>query len=372
MATGRQPGAGESHPVVHGIRPDDRHKFDQADATQRFVEHSHALDDPEPVYGRRVLQGPLRDRRGDLPDPAEWHDQAALRRLHLRGPDAHGQRLFLGGGGLRRRRRLLATSAQFDFTIHDAGTQGSSDYLAPTPSLPLDPCAAEADTPTLSWNAIPNAGWYEVTVANDAAFSNQIRKYGTAYTVLTPRESYVDSQSGQGFFWFVRPCVDVSRSRCGPDPTNDLANNNASAFKKISSAVELATPADSATVANQVTFTWTDFLDTNEALGVPVHQEARTYKIEVSLAADFSSIFDTATVDQTTYTPFSKTYPEGPLYWRVQTIDNSSNTLTKSPARVLNKVSPEGGPDVPDQQLHPVGGAVLPVDAAGVCRDVPG
>jgi hypothetical protein len=238
---------------------------------------------------------------------------------------------------------LLASTAltPSDFTINDAGTQGTSDYLAPTRCLPLDPCAAEADTPTLSWNAIPNAGWYEVTVANDAAFTNQIRKYGTSYTVLTPRESYVDSQSGQGFFWFVRPCIDVSRSRCGPDPSNNLANNNASAFKKISSAVELLTPAASATVANQVTFTWTDYLDTNEALGVPVHQEAKTYKIEVALAADFSTIFDTATVDQTTYTPFSRTYPEGPLYWRVQTIDNSGNTLTKSPARLLNKVSPK-------------------------------
>ena len=112
--------------------------------------------------------------------------------------------------------------------------------------------------------------------------------------------------------------------------------------------MELATPAASATVANQVTFSWTDYLDTNEALAPPVHQEARTYKIEVSLAADFSSIFDTATVDdQTTYTPFSKTYPEGPLYWRVQAIDGSGNTLTKSPARLVNKVSPKVVPTFP-------------------------
>ena len=130
-------------------------------------------------------------------------------------------------------------------------------------------------------------------------------------------------------------------------PTNDLANTNASAFRKISSAVELATPADSTTIANQVTFNWTDYLATNEALGVPVHQEAKTYKIEVSLAADFSTIFDTATVDQTTYTPFSKTYPEGPLYWRVQTIDDSGNTLTKSPARLVNKISPKVVPTFP-------------------------
>ena len=236
---------------------------------------------------------------------------------------------------------LLDTSFLSDFTINDAGTLGTIDYVGPDRCLPLDLCPPEADTPTLTWNSVPNAGAYEVTIANDAAFSNQIRKYLTSYTRLTPRESLLDSQSGQGFFWFVRPCVDGQRVRCGPDPTNNLANDNASAFKKISSAVELSTPANSATVANQVTFTWSDYLDTNASLADPVDQEARTYKIEVSLAADFSSIFDTLIVDQTTYTPFNKTYPEGPLYWRVQAIDNSSNTLTKSPPRLVTKSSPK-------------------------------
>ena len=103
--------------------------------------------------------------------------------------------------------------------------------------------------------------------------------------------------------------------------------------------VELVSPpqddpnATADNIADQITFNWTDYLATNQALIPAVNQEAKSYKIEVSLAADFSTIFDTATVDQTTYTPFSKTYPEGPLYWRVQAIDGSGNTLTKSPAR---------------------------------------
>jgi hypothetical protein len=236
---------------------------------------------------------------------------------------------------------LLDTSVSFEFTINDAGTLGSLNYIAPDRCLPADPCPPEADTPTLTWNSVPNAGAYEVTVANDSAFTNQIRKYLTSNTSLTPRESYVDSQSSQGFFWFVRPCVDANRVRCGPDPTNNLANDNASAFKKISAAVEPTAPADSATVANQVTFTWSDYLDTNASLGSPVDQEAKSYKFEASLVADFSTIFDTVTVDQTTYTPFGKTYPEGPLYWRVQAIDGSNNTLTKSPPRLVTKSSPK-------------------------------
>ena len=136
-------------------------------------------------------------------------------------------------------------------------------------------------------------------------------------------------------------------SRAADRRPNTNANANASAFRKNSAAVELASPpqddpnttADN--IANQITFNWTDYLVTNQALIPPVNQEAKSYKIEVSLAADFSTIFDTATVDQTTYTPFGKTYPEGPLYWRVQAIDGSGNTLTKSPARLVNKTSPK-------------------------------
>ena len=126
---------------------------------------------------------------------------------------------------------------------------------------------------------------------------------------------------------------------CGPDEGTS-ANNNASAFRKRSAPVDLVSPADGAAVEDLVTFTWTDYLATNQDLTPAVDQEAKSYKIQVSTVADFSSILDTATVDQTTYTPYSKTYPEGPLYWRVQAIDQTGNTLTVSAARTLTKSSP--------------------------------
>ncbi len=187
-----------------------------------------------------------------------------------------------------------------------------------------------SDTPTISWDPIPGAGAYEITLANDAEFTNEIKRYLSVHTTLTPRESLLDQQAGQAIFWFVKPCVDYNLTRCGPDAQTN-ANDNASAFRKNSAAVEPQTPAASAVVANQITFTWRDYLLTNQDLSPAVDQEARSYKIEVSLAADFATIFDTATVDQFTYTPFNKTYPEGPLYWRVQAIDGSGNALTKSP-----------------------------------------
>jgi hypothetical protein len=235
---------------------------------------------------------------------------------------------------------LITSSAQSTFSINAASVLGLNDYDAPDRCLPLTVCEAEADTPLLDWTSSPYAGAYEVTIAADADFTNQVRRYKTYYTSLTPRESLVDSQAGQAYFWFVRPCINILLSRCGPGPTDSTANNNAGAFQKQSAPVVLTSPADLATVGDQITFTWQDYLATNGGLTPPATQEAKQYRIQVSLVADFASIFDTATVDQTTYTAFSKTFPEGPLYWRVSAIDGSGNVLTSSASRLVTKSSP--------------------------------
>jgi hypothetical protein len=246
----------------------------------------------------------------------------------------------------------LDTSLQQTFTITEPLSLGSSDYASPPRCTLIATCTTLSDTPTLVWDPVAGAGAYEVTLANDAEFTNEIKRYKTVYTTLTPRESFLDQQAGQAIYWFVKPCVDFSLTRCGPD-SSTTANNNASAFRKNSAAVELLSPpADdisttSDDIANQITFDWTDYLATNQTLIPPVDQEARSYKIEVSTALDFATIFDSLTVDQTTYTPFSKTYPEGPLFWRVQAIDGSGNTLTKSPVRRVQKTSPKLTPTFP-------------------------
>ncbi len=237
----------------------------------------------------------------------------------------------------------LAVGPTSTFTIASPGVVGSADYLTPSKCTPLITCAAERDTPTLSWNAVPGAGAYQVSIAYDSNFTNVLKTYTTAYTTLTPRESLVDNQAGQAFYWFVRPCVDAGLTRCGPGPDDNTANTNASAFQKRSQPVQLQDPDDGATVANQVTFDWNDYLDTNGALPHPVTQEANQYRIQVSTVADFATVLDTQVLDQTSYTPFDKTYPEGPLYWRVQAIDGSANPLTWSDTRQVNKASPQPG-----------------------------
>lgn len=63
------------------------------------------------------------------------------------------------------------------------------------------------------------------------------------------------------------------------------------------------------------------------------------YRVDVSTVSDSTTIFDTRTVDQTTYTPFDKTYPDGPLYWRVAAVDGTDNLLTFGAGQPLTKRS---------------------------------
>ena len=53
--------------------------------------------------------------------------------------------------------------------------------------------------------------------------------------------------------------------------------------------------------------------------------------MQVSTTAEFTNIIETSPrVDQTTYTAKTKTYPDGPLFWRVRAYDASDNPLTYS------------------------------------------
>ena len=235
---------------------------------------------------------------------------------------------------------LLTTSPSASFTLEQVDLAA---YAGPC-STPLTACTV-TDTPTLAWDTIPFASFYRVYIALDEDFTNIVKRYNTQYTTLTPRESLFDNQAGQSYYWFVRGC----RSLCGPFDRDVFPS--AFAFRKRSNAIELVSPADGSTVANLATFDWTDFLATNLEAGADATQEARQYKIQVSTVADFATIFDEKTVDQTTFTPYDRTYPEGTLYWRVQAIDGSGNALTRSAQWSVTKESPQISLEFPDADV---------------------
>ena len=207
------------------------------------------------------------------------------------------------------------------------------------------------DTPRLDWSPMPDIGSYRVYVAKDPNFTNIVTVSDTPVSELTLTESLPDSQAGESYYWYVRPCAG---GLCGPfDPT---VFDRAGVFRKESLPVTALSPkkagATPPVVADEVTFTWDDYLATNFPLNgqtptgsaVPevVTQEARDYVVEVSTTAEFTNIIETSpAVDQTTYTAQTATYPDGPLYWRVRAFDASDNPLTYSCAPGSTPRSPQ-------------------------------
>ena len=184
-----------------------------------------------------------------------------------------------------------------------------------------------------------DAGYYLVYLATDPKFTHITRIWATDFSTLTPVESLPDSQAGQATYWYVRPCF--APGACDAfDPT---VFPRAYAFRKQSFPIKTMSPASGAVVPDEVTFTWQDYLVTNKALAgsEKVDQEARNYRVQVSTTAEFTNIVDTSPlVDQTRYAAQTRTYPDGPLFWRVQAFDNSNNPLTFSPVVAFSKSSP--------------------------------
>ena len=259
---------------------------------------------------------------------------------------------------------LLATSSMRSFYVGTTGTGGDwiipwNNYLRPECQAQTDPRISRCtpllgQTQELTWTPDPNAATYVVYVAKDVNFTNIYRIYQTGQTSLTPRESWLDSQAGESYYWFVRPCVDWAQAHCGPGPDTNAGLNDSSAYRKSSPATNGLTtttaanpPVRASTIPQQVTFNWADYMTTSQASTYPVAgvnstrvtQEAKWYAIQVSTTSDFGNIIDSRTVDQTQYTPWSSTYPEGPLYWRVQALDGSDNPLTMSATGTVTKAS---------------------------------
>lgn len=227
--------------------------------------------------------------------------------------------------------------------------------LAGTPCDAIYPAKCEfKGTPLLDWDPVPDAGYYMVYLSRDQQFTNMvIGNYSEPLTIpatqntrWNPVTALADSQAGTAYYWYIRPCK--APGVCAPDPLQ--ANH---AFEKRSNKVDQLQIADPLTeridtFANELTFTWRDYLATNQdpSLKNPVTSEqsgqaARGYRVQVGTTAAFPTpLVDEVVVDQTTYTAFSRTYPEGQLFWRVQAVDGSGNGLAWSEVKEFTKESP--------------------------------
>jgi hypothetical protein len=242
-------------------------------------------------------------------------------------------------------------------TTHSSGGVTCDKALSSNPS-PSEICSGMKATPVLDWDPVPGAGYYMVYLSRDQNFQNMV--YGsysdslkiptTTNTMWTPTEALDESQAGFAYYWHIRPCK--APGNCAADPLQA-----GHAFDKRSNVVEPVSPlmSDSPLDTNQVTFTWVDYLETNQKSGLanPISgeaagQAARGYFVEVSTSRSFTTLVDSATVDQTTYTAHAKMYPEGQLYWRVKAIDGSGNGLASWTDPIpFTKASPTPEPLTP-------------------------
>jgi hypothetical protein len=207
-----------------------------------------------------------------------------------------------------------------------------------------------ADTPTMSWDAVPGADSYLVDVSVTPTFTTMYRSYAVHYGhTLTPRDSYLDNQAGKSYYWRVRACVvDGNLFGCtstGPDAPM-------STFHKRSLPLPLAPQSAASSTAghdglfatvdngetfaartnqvrsNQLTLHWDDYLDYLTQSGAGSTQDAKNYEVAYADNADFDNA-TTVYVDAPRWTP-SPTLPDGSYYWKVEPIDGSGNHLTWS------------------------------------------
>ncbi len=226
---------------------------------------------------------------------------------------------------------LVATGASRTFDV--IGIEGATTYLTPAVCAPPAVCDQVTSSPLLSWTPVFGAVSYTVYVAFDEFFTNIDRTYTTtSNTMFVPREELPDNNVGQAYYWYVRPCT---LAGCAPVPTGLTVEHGA--FQKRSVPVELVSPDDLSISTDEPLFAWTPHLSTTWADDL----EAMEYRIEVSTSPTMSPLLDSATVETSFYTPWNKTYPEGPLYWRVRAIDKSGNNLTWSPTFLTTKASPD-------------------------------
>jgi large repetitive protein len=222
-------------------------------------------------------------------------------------------------------------------------------------------CQNLRQTPVLGWDSPdPEVGYYQIQFSKDAELTNPIGGPSSiASTMYLDASAVEDSQAGSAYFVVVVPCT--AFAHCAP------IGHATHSYNKMSRPATLISPAPGAQVENDVTLTWDDYIDSQKVvdgadpdLGTPIdtpgQDEAEYYQVQTASDQNFTQGVTTTKVDQTTFTSFADTYPEGTTWWRVQAVDRDGNTLAWSTPRSFLKQSPT------PQLLLPNDGDTVPGD----------
>ena len=203
-------------------------------------------------------------------------------------------------GNAHRRRAMPACRRP----ARTCGRPQSSAGRRPTPTSATTSCASPATPSSPTWSISP------IKVSS---------------TMWVDTAALPDSQAATGYFWAVVPCT--AAGYCSPP------EHATHAFNKTSRAATLVSPADNAVVQDDVTLTWRRLPRQPEGRRRqrPGHGHSSRHARrdrgppvpgpDVDRPHLHQQRHDIDRVDQRTFTSFSRTYPEGTNYWRVQAID---------------------------------------------------
>ena len=228
-------------------------------------------------------------------------------------------------------------------------------------------CDSLRNTPVLRWADKPNVGSYLLYVAHDKEMTNPVYDLNQdgfftpiilSQPMWTPAAALPDSQADTAYYYRVVPCSyqkceALSHAEHSFDKLSRKVVLNQVRHTPVGGTTPIACPLDSEppnhpVCENDVTLSWQDFRTTEKSpdvgtpLQTPGRTEARSYVVQTAEDPSFSpqSLIESIEVDQTTFTSFNTTYPEGQVYWRVQAVDGSANKLDWSVTGVFDKVSP--------------------------------
>jgi hypothetical protein len=262
------------------------------------------------------------------------------------------------GGVSSERLSLTGTGLANDATTCD-------NYISTPSPTTAEICGQLQQTPVLAWDEVPNAGYYRVFISHDRSLTNLVNIPSTANPVETSSTRLAlttllpDSQAGDAYYWYVQACK--APDICSPNPVGQLniANN---AFDKRSNPVSGLTVAEhdggalGGTIEvpvfqDEIVLSWDPYLETSlagnglDVTGMPATIEARDYRVQLSSDPNFAPNaayrYTSPLLDQTSFSIYDRTFPEGTLFWRVQAVDGSGNSLAWSLSRDLSSEAVE-------------------------------
>jgi len=203
---------------------------------------------------------------------------------------------------------VVATDAPWSFTTFSA-TPGPFTMIAPANTATSVPV-----TTSFSWNPSAGAASYtlQVTLATDPTFAFPVvNQTGLITTSFTPATSLTASQA---YIWKVTAVSTVSVVATGAPWGFTTASSSPI------NSVTLTFPTDTSTgVTRTPTFTWT-------STGSPA-----AYAIQVATDAAFTSlVINQAGITTTSFSPTTTLASNQLYYWRVKSLDGSSNVLATS------------------------------------------